>query len=533
MSRSIDSRRFFSYLFIVAIAVVFALQFGPGSRGCEVQTPTTQSYAAKVNGKEIPLTEFAQQYGFQIQYARRRLDEMAQRFGGQVDLDAIVRQQVSPQMVLDQLIDVELLSQAAEKHGIVASDPEIRKIIRGNPDFQREGQFDRDRYNNILSQYYKKTPTDYEADIRRRLSAAKFEEVMRASASVSDEEVVARFRRDNDKANLRFVRFLPAMFAESVPAPSSAELARWQAAHTADIQREYDVNRVAYRTPEQVHARHILLKVAAATTIEKKDQVRARLAEIKRDLDKGGDFADAAKAHSEDEATRSAGGDLGLRARGPDVPRPVFDAAFAQEPGQVSDIVESPVGFHLVKTEAKQAAVEKSLADVSSDIAQRLFRKEKALARAKASAERTLAAAKGGKSLADLHRPKKDAPPISPYEAESAPTALETGSFSVGSPQLPKIGLAEALSLHVTQTRSPGLLSTLYAAGDGFVVAQVLERNQPNDAELSASMNELREQARYAKQTELTESLRTALRKAAKVETQADALTQVVDGARG
>ena len=77
MTSGFDARRFFSYLFIFAIALVFILQFGPGSRGCNAPlTPSVKDAAARVNGQEISIAEFRRAYG-------QRLEALRMRGGGQ------------------------------------------------------------------------------------------------------------------------------------------------------------------------------------------------------------------------------------------------------------------------------------------------------------------------------------------------------------------------------------------------------------------------------------------------------------------
>jgi len=90
-------------------------------------------------------------------------------------------------------------------------------------------------------------------------------------------------------------------------------------------------------TTEQMHAHHIL--------VETDEEAR----HIKSQLDAGADFADLAKAHSRDKSTRDSGGDLGFFPRGILVATEVEDAAFSLQPGQVSDVVPSPMGFHIVQ----------------------------------------------------------------------------------------------------------------------------------------------------------------------------------------
>ena len=152
MSSGFDARRFFSYLFIFAIALVFILQFGPGSRGCNAPlTPSVKDAAARVNGTEISLTEFRRAYSQRLEALRMR--------GGDIP-EALARQFGIPGRVLDELITTELLEQAAEAHGITVSDTDLLEAIRKDPSFQKDGQFDPETYTQVLQSYARKTAPD-------------------------------------------------------------------------------------------------------------------------------------------------------------------------------------------------------------------------------------------------------------------------------------------------------------------------------------------------------------------------------------
>ncbi|HZI06933.1 MAG TPA: SurA N-terminal domain-containing protein, partial [Archangium sp.] len=105
MKDALEPRKVFVYLFIIAIAVVFTLQFGPGSSGFgAVPAGAAPSTAAVVNGKEIPLMEFRREYVNQLQYLRSQ---------GQPVSEAVARQFGLPQSVLERMVNTELLAQAA------------------------------------------------------------------------------------------------------------------------------------------------------------------------------------------------------------------------------------------------------------------------------------------------------------------------------------------------------------------------------------------------------------------------------------
>jgi hypothetical protein len=135
---------------------------------------------------------------------------------------------------------------------------------------------------------------------------------------------------------------------------------------TADTVVSDDELRGRYeeQTPgARVRARHILLRYPAQATPEQRDSVRSRADALLARLRDGADFAALATEASEDPGSASRGGDLGFFTRG-DMVKPFEDAAFAMEPGEVSDVVESPFGLHIIRVEEKEVP---SFEDVRAD----------------------------------------------------------------------------------------------------------------------------------------------------------------------
>jgi len=131
----------------------------------------------------------------------------------------------------------------------------------------------------------------------------------------------------------------------------------------ADIERAYNENINQYETPEQIRASHILLKTEGKDDAEVKGRAEALLKQAKA----GADFADLAKKNSEDEATAPNGGDLDFFGRGKMVPE--FDqVAFALKPGEISDLVKTQFGYHIIKLVDKKEGTTRTLADVRQQL---------------------------------------------------------------------------------------------------------------------------------------------------------------------
>ena len=523
MNDSLEPRKVVSLLFIIAIAVVFTLQFGPGSSGFSQtnNANTAPSAAAVVNGQEIPVLEFRREYANQLQYLRQQ---------GQPVTEAVARQFGLPQSVLDRMVNTELLAQAAERHGLRASDEELLKLLQRSPEFQKDGQFDYATYQGILRDYYRQTPADYEEDLRRRLTAQKMLGVVQNGAVVSDDEVRSRFEKEGNQARIVFARFLPTMYADKVPAPSAADLNTYKQAHQKEIQDYYEANRFVYQQPERIRARQVLLKVAPEATPEQKARAMERAQALRKEIDGGKDFAEVARASSEDPGTKAAGGDLGWVERGNWEPA-LANAAFALNAGEVTQPVETKFGIHLVKVEEKKPAQDKKLEEVQDEIATTLFKRDKAKEQAQAAAQKALAEVKGGKALTALFPPEKAGQPaLLRFETETRPEAVQTDVFNAASTNVPHLGPAPDLLTAVFATKGPAALEQAFPVGEGFVVAQVTERQLPDDAKFAEKRDELRRQAQQAKEYEVADSFLKALRKSGKVETNPEAIDQVVGG---
>jgi peptidyl-prolyl cis-trans isomerase C len=141
-----------------------------------------------------------------------------------------------------------------------------------------------------------------------------------------------------------------------------------------EAKKYYDSHPDAFKQPEQVRASHILIKVDSKTDKSKKAEARKTIEEIQQKLKKGGDFAALAKEFSQCPSS-AKGGDLGYFKRGKMV-KPFEEAAFSLKPGEISDIVETQFGYHLIKVLDKKPESTMPYKEAKNKIEQRLKREK-------------------------------------------------------------------------------------------------------------------------------------------------------------
>jgi peptidyl-prolyl cis-trans isomerase D len=344
---------------------------------------------ASVEGRDITVGRFRQAYERQMQAYRAQ-------FGGNVD-ERMLKQLGIDQRIVQQMIEEETALVEAARLGITASDEEVRTRIASMPGLQENGQFiGEQRYRQLLQmQTPPLTVNDFEDQIRRGITIEKLRAALTNWISVSDKEVEDEFRRRNEKVKLAVVSFPADKFREGLEA-TDAELNAYYDAHKNelkvpekrkvkyalvdmqairnkiavspdDIKRYYEDNEQQYSTPEQVRASHILLKTEGKDDAAVKKQADDLLAKAKA----GADFAKLATQYSEDEASKVKGGDLDFFPKGQMVPE--FDkVAFSLKPGEISDLVKSQYGYHIIKVTDKKTASKKSLDEVRAQIEDQL-----------------------------------------------------------------------------------------------------------------------------------------------------------------
>jgi peptidyl-prolyl cis-trans isomerase D len=368
-------------LVVLAFVIFYIPDFLRGS-GADATSGDT---IAKVQGQDITAGEYRRTYQAQLQAYRSA-------YGGNMS-EQLLKQLGIDQQILQQMVDERAALAEADRLGIEANNEEVRQRIMSFPAFQENGMFIGDqRYQQLLRmQRPPMTAAEFESNVRRQLVIEKLRSSVTDWLAIADKELEQEYHRRNNKVKLAVVSITADTFRSQVTA-NDDEVATYFAAHStdfkipekrkvryllididamrskvvvpsADIERAYNSNIEQYTTPEQVRASHILLKT------EGKDDaaVKAAAEDVLKQAKAGADFAALAKKYSEDEASAKNGGDLDYFGKGKMVPE--FDqVAFTLEPGQLSDLVKTQYGYHVIKVVDKKPGTTRPLAEVRQQL---------------------------------------------------------------------------------------------------------------------------------------------------------------------
>jgi peptidyl-prolyl cis-trans isomerase D len=379
-----------------AVVVTFVLLYIPSFLG--TGTPTSLDVIATVEGREVKAGEFRILY-------QQQVDSYRQAYGASLN-DQLLKQLGIEQRIIQQMVDQEAVLAEAERLGFRVSDAELKERIVRMPGLQENGRFIGDaRYRQVLGmQRPPLTPEKFEAQLRDTLVAEKMQAAVTGWVRVSDADVEREYKTKNEKVKLELAVFTSTQFRNSIQ-PTDADLQAQFTAHTetykvpekrrvrflsidsqalrakmtvtdAEIAAKYQSNLQQFSQPEQVRVSHILLKTEGKDDAAVKKAAEAVLAKAKAP---GADFGALAKQYSED-GSKDKGGDMDYFGRGAMV-KEFEDASWALKPGEITDLVKTQYGYHIIKGTDKRAAATKPLAEVKAQIDDQI-RWEKAQAEA-------------------------------------------------------------------------------------------------------------------------------------------------------
>jgi peptidyl-prolyl cis-trans isomerase D len=329
------------------------------------------------------------------QAQRRQIDQARQMMGAQFDQKMFDTPEAK-QAVLENLVAERAINAEVTRNHLTVSDATLQKTILGMGAFKKpDGSFDMDAYKAALAAQGM-TPAMFDERMRRDLAVQQLSGSIQASA-FAPRSVSARLSDINDQEReVQELLFPAANFVAqvkvtddmvkafydknaqlfTVPESVKAEYVVFDAGvvesqvkvSDADVTDFYNKNKNRFSTPEQRTASHILITTkpgaSAAETAAAKAKAEAVLAEVRKAPDQ---FAAIAKAQSQDPGSAPAGGDLGVIEKDA-LPKPVEDAIFALKQGEISGLVKSDYGFHILTVPSIKPATVKSLDEARAEV---------------------------------------------------------------------------------------------------------------------------------------------------------------------
>jgi peptidyl-prolyl cis-trans isomerase D len=306
---------------------------------------------ATVNGLEISAREFADEL-------RRQQDQLRQLFGGNFDPAALDTPEAR-RALLEQLISQRLVASAAVKSHLTVTDESLVDTIHSIPAFRGpDGNFSSSTYEAVLrNQNPPLSRAQFEARLRYDLSLQQLARAV-GEAAIPSRTVSERLSAiEGQQREISELRIPAQQFLSQVKVDD------------AKAKAHYDANQAEFQTPERLKAEYVILSadaLAAEETVKpeevkaqwesafgpkmrEKEEARKKAQAIAAEVRKNpGSFAEVAKKESQDPGSKDNGGDLGFAPRGAFV-KPFEDAVFRLKEGQISDVVESEFGFHIIK----------------------------------------------------------------------------------------------------------------------------------------------------------------------------------------
>ena len=413
---------------------------------------------------------------YQSVYGERFTEEMAKKL------------KLKERAVQD-LVNRILLLQEARRLGLKVTDEEVEASIHSIPAFQKDGLFDKATYERAL-QRARLVPKNFEANQKESLLINKLQGLILTSVKVSDQETLEAYRQGFEKINLDMISLNPADFRDVSMTPE--ELKEYFSKHreefklpakakiryllfdpkdylkqipvsAKEIEDYYENNKEKFGQPKRVKVRHILIKTDARDK-EATAKAKQRAESIREEAAKGKDFARLAKENSEDLGTKDRGGEIGFISKGQVVPE-FEQVAFSMKVGEISSVIQTQFGFHILKVDEIQEASTQPLEKVKAQV-ELLLKNRQARGMAYDLADQAFAQASKDKSLDKFAEEKKltvkETPLFSADDKVDLDPKLKGSALSMGKGDItPPLRVGETFAvlqaLEIQDARTPDL----------------------------------------------------------------------------
>ncbi|MFZ5798373.1 MAG: hypothetical protein C4563_05330 [Desulfobulbus sp.] len=496
---------------VLIIAIVFVF-WGVGTN-----LGGRRNTLATVNGEEIPFDAFQRNYD-------NAVDNLRVQFGGSIPPGFLEGLGLNRQ-VLNQLIQAEILRQGGREMGIMVSKLTTQDEIKDMSVFQTNGQFDLNLYKAVLEQN-RMNPTSFETGLQNDLLARLVSEAIQGFAEVPDSLIASRHDYSREQIRLVYSAVKSEDLRDAVEV-NDKDLAAWYEQRKNDylpppmsklqylffkydedldqvtvseeaLKARYEAERDKYFQPEQRRARHILLRVTEQDDVQTRADKKKKAEEILAEARAGKDFAELARQHSEDSSAEN-GGDLGFFSKGAMVES--FDSAVSQlKPGEISPVVETVFGYHIIKLEEIREATTRSFEQVKEELADQIRRQD----------GKGLTFKRASQAYEDIFR----AGSLARYQESHQEAVKETDFFSRNEP--PAEPVSDPQFLQAAFSLKKGELSSIIETGKGYAIVFVSDTQVPAAPELSEVRQQVEAAFRVEKSVELAKARAETLLKEAR-----------------
>ena len=427
-------------------------------------------------------------------------------------------EQVYAPMLIQQMIAEHAITYEAARLGMTVSEKELAESIQSYlPQLFQDGKFaGKEAYTRYLAQVDTTIP-EFERDLKKQILMQRLESLALEGIVVTPAQVEEEFRSRSEKIRVAYFRFTTDAVKSKVTATPDElkdyfkkfganynlpekrdylafaidedKVAAAISVSDSDLRRAYADNLERFRVQERVKVSHILLKTTGKPPAEVQ-AIRKRMDDLLKQVKGGGNFAELARKNSEDSASAVRGGDINWIARGQTVPE--FEkAAFTLKPGEISDVITTVYGFHILKVAEREQAHLQPFEEVKDQL---------------------LAAVRRGRSMERMQTlgdELRAALQRSPAEAEklaagSGIQPVRAMAVAAGG-EIPGVGSGPQLNDALTGLKKGGVTPALSVSPTRLAVVQLLDSHAARQAELAEVQDQVKEAVLSAKAQKLVQ----------------------------
>jgi len=388
------------------------------------------------------------------------------------------------------LIQQHIELQEANRLGVTVTDEDLRAFLHtgmwGQVLFPNGQYIGDQQYASLVSQNFGISRETFEKELKKEIQENRLQSFITAGVTVSDQQVRDAYTQQATKikfdyavisaddlrktinptdAELQtFFKQSAARYAKAIPEARKIEYIAFTTANLpggapqvtdAEVQQYYNQHLSDYKVDDQVKVRHILIKVDPNADAKADAAAKQKAEDILKQLRSGGNFEELAKKYSDDPGSKDQGGELGFIKHGVTVPE--FEkAAFALQPGQISDLVRTKFGYHIIQTEEKQTAHTRPLDEVKPTILSVLTRQKEGQAQQAFAQQLANEAQKSGMT----------------QTAAAHHLQLATTDYLAQNAIIPSLADGSQM-LTSAFSAKPGAAPEIASTGDGYAVFQV------------------------------------------------------------